>query len=90
MNMAIEAIMYSQALGLDPLQVDVFYCRVAMFDVPELNWWHNKYKRSSDEYEKRMQELQSTEQPVPVQLERSHIADTVLYMRDLKPKPDNI
>jgi hypothetical protein len=66
MNMAIEAIMHAQNLGLDPLQVDIFYCRAAMLNVPEVNWWHNKYARSANEYRDRMQELSLKRTALPV------------------------
>jgi len=55
MNEVIGAIKYAQTIGLDDVQVDIFYCKVAEFTVPNhvdktTCMWRNKHDRIASEY----------------------------------------
>jgi hypothetical protein len=51
MNEIVEAIKYSQGLGLNSQQVDIFYCQVANCAIKgEPSYWLNKHDRIAAEY----------------------------------------
>ena len=69
MNELVEAIRYSQNLGLSSEQVDIFYCQVAISCVGnEQTFWSNKHVRISAEYTY-MQDMRYQQEILPLPME---------------------